>query len=127
MSTRNDHLAIAAKRGFPFNCATQVFTYEQVALVEQWGYWYEALTDGTLEPITKGQEVFIAAALGKDLPTELHVEAWRRYLRRLAIEIKYGESMHRAAHYQEEGFYTRDMVKDMRRIVNSTNWREHRR
>ena len=71
--------------------------------------------------------MFIAAALGKDLPTELHVEAWRRYLRRLAIEIKYGESMHRAVHYQEEGFYTRDMVKDMRRIVNSTNWQEHRR
>ena len=127
MSTRADHLAIARKRDFPFRCSPQLFTDRQIDLVIRWGFWYEALTDGTLEPITAAQEVFIQAVLGPDVPEEAHAQAWWRYLRRLAIEIKYADSMHRAAHYQEQGFYTRAMVQDMRRIVNSTNWQEHRR
>ncbi|MCB0787619.1 MAG: DUF413 domain-containing protein [Flavobacteriales bacterium] len=127
MSTRADHLVFARRRDYPFRCAPQLFSEEQYVLVCRWGYWYEALTDGTLEPITKAQDVFVEAALGKEPPVEHHASAWWRYLRRLAIETKYHASMHRAAHYQEEGFYTRAMVKEMRRITNGTNWTEHRR
>ena len=122
-----EHLRFAKMRDFNFRCDPRLFSDEQYELIRRWGHWYQALTDGTLEPFTDAQLDFIAAVRDVKPPNETHAAAWWRYCKRLKIEEKHGEAMHSSYQIDADTFYNRDMVKHVRKTMFNVINKEHRR
>lgn len=121
-----EHLAMARQREFPFRCDPRLFNDEQHAAIVRWGHWMQALASGRLKPITPAQAAFVTAVNGRNEPTEPYANAWWRYNRRLEIEAKHGAAMHSTWQVDADTFYSREMVKQQRRVTNAANWEAHR-
>ncbi|MBK6755173.1 MAG: DUF413 domain-containing protein [Flavobacteriales bacterium] len=121
------HLAFARMRDFPFRCDPWVFSEEQYATVKRWGHWMQALASGRLVPLTEAQQAFVRAVQSHAPPAEHFAQAWWRYERRMLIEAKNGTAMHTTYQVDADTFYSREMVKQQRRITTATNFGEHRR
>lgn len=128
MKTVNvQHLAFARLREFPFRCDPRLFTDEQYAIITRWGHWLQALASGRLVPLNEAQRAFVRAVQSHAPPEEPYAQAWWRYERRARIEATNGKAMHTTYQVDADTFYSRDMVKQQRRVTNATNFGEHRR
>lgn len=121
------HRALAATKDFPFACDPRLFSEEQYALIRRWGYWYQGLSSGTLQPISDEQKRFVLLVQGETPPSDTHAEAWWRYLKRLKIEAEHGAAMHSSHQVDADTFYNRDMAKQLRKTMGGVNLREHKR
>ena len=71
---------------FVLKCSTEVFSQQEISILEQYGEQFLLLMHGNRSPRTKAQERFIAAAHGDCPPTTVYERAWRKYLDRLIWE-----------------------------------------
>ncbi|MBL7981940.1 MAG: DUF413 domain-containing protein [Flavobacteriales bacterium] len=126
-SLRQQHIVLARKRDFPFECDPRLFSEEQYLLIRRWGYWYQGLSSGDLTPFTNEQIAFVAAVHGDRPPNENHAAAWWRYLKRKEIEEKHGDAMHSSHQVDSDTFYDREMAKQVRKTMGGVNLREHKR
>ena len=58
--TKEDHIAYIALNGkFNVDCSHSIFDIDEIAFLEEYGHWSQALINGHLEPITEEQKDFI--------------------------------------------------------------------
>jgi uncharacterized protein YifE (UPF0438 family) len=73
-----DHLVHLRRRPFAFRCSTAVFPADELEALEEYGNWLEALTAGTIRPVTAEQEHFLKVDRDEAEPETLCERAWVR-------------------------------------------------
>lgn len=69
-----------ARQHFPYGLTRSgEFTTNQVRLLEAHGYAYEALSQGTREPVTADEEQFLAFCHGDKPAESAHEKVWQKY------------------------------------------------
>ncbi len=115
MSTKQEHLQLIKDKGrFTVNCSHAIFSNEEIELLEKWGHWFTALTDGTLEPLTEMQQAFVRVARREQDPVSPEELAWNKYLHRREMEGDPSNRLHLRYEYEQDTFFNRDMVKKQR-------------
>jgi uncharacterized protein YifE (UPF0438 family) len=83
------HLTYIHQKGsFQINCSRAIFSNEEIALIEKYGHWFEALINGTLTPISQEQKDFINIFQHNERPITPEQIAWFKYIKRLELEQK---------------------------------------
>jgi hypothetical protein len=63
MDFKQKHLFyIQNRQPFKLKCKTVTFSNDQIEILEKYGHWFQALTEGEIEPITELQHEFIKVA-----------------------------------------------------------------
>jgi uncharacterized protein YifE (UPF0438 family) len=102
---------------FTVRTSREVFTDEELRLLELDGKFLEELTTGERSPTTPEQTRFVQVCDGEIEPFTKHEKVWRKYLERLNWE---SDPTNRSAmglrRKADEGFGgSRDAIKEMRR------------
>jgi uncharacterized protein len=127
MNTRAQHLAYIKKMGvFTIECNKKIFSPEEIAILEKYGHWFDALTSGNLIPLTDMQNEFIKVANGEKTPITPAETAWHRYLGRKAVETKYGDRLNLQYKPESDSFYNREMAKQQRKMMFNEMSKNHR-
>ncbi|MCR9171579.1 MAG: DUF413 domain-containing protein [bacterium] len=118
--TKNDHLEFINSKGrFHVDCNHSIFSNEELETLEKFGYWFEALINGDLDPISEQQEYFIDVFRNNKKPETPEQFAWFKYKGRKALEEKQPDKFKLDySHDSEDPFFKRDDWKKMRRWVN---------
>ena len=74
------HAALIHRGNFPVP-ADEHFEDGERTLLSRYGYWLQALADGTLQPISPEQERFVRAVRGDEEPQSAFELAWTKYRR----------------------------------------------
>ncbi len=120
MSLKQENLQYIKEKGkFKIDCNTAIFTLEEIVILQKWGHWFRALTDGTLKPFSDKQRDFIEALKGKKESFSLEEKAWFKYNGRKNLEKKKGDSLNLQYRFDEETFYARADVKKLKSIMYS--------
>lgn len=85
-----------------------------------------SLGNRSIAPISAAQQRFVEVAQGQRMPVSLHEKAWFKYLGRTRLEAEKGDALKIEYHVLEDSFYSRDMVKQLRRSMRSTLGEAHR-
>lgn len=115
--TRHHKEYIHSKGPFQMDCSLGIFSHEEIEVVKKYGHWFHALTSGELEPITSLQLRFIKVIKGEIDPFSIEEWAWLKYVSRKKIEAKYGEQLNAQYAPAEDTFYSRGMVKQVRKTM----------
>jgi len=76
------HLQYIKEKGkFTVDCPREILSDRKRELLETYGYFFEALTNGTLLPLDAAEEQFIEA-VRKGIPQNECQEAWIWYTKR---------------------------------------------
>ena len=127
MVTKHEHLQYLKEKGrFTVDCVHVVFSPEEIEILEKYGHWFQALTNGELQPITELQENFIRVAKGEMEPFSEFEHAWFRYLGRKKAKEEWGESFNACYVPESDTFYSRDMVKKQKKIMFNVIRKTHR-
>lgn len=128
MRDKGEHLEYVANKGlFNVDCSHEIFSTEELQILEKWGYWFMGLTSGDLQPYTEAQERFIKVMKKEVKPVTLEERAWFKYLGRKAVVKKYGDRINVRYKDEDNAFYSRQGRNKMLRINFGTmNW-NHRR
>ena len=127
LSSKEKHLQFLAEAGkFEVKCSHAIFSTEELEALEHCGHWLQALATGALPPISAAQQRFVEVAQGQRMPVSLHEKAWFKYLGRTRLEAEKGDALKIEYHVLEDSFYSRDMVKQLRRSMRSTLGEAHR-
>lgn len=102
---------------FNLKCNKVIFSVEEINLIEKLGFWFEALTNGVIEPITEKQERFIAVIKGEKKIFSPEEQAWFKYIKRLEIEKKKGNKLYQIPQLESDSFYNRDQAKQMKKTM----------
>ena len=108
---------INSKGHFHIDCSLGIFSPEQKEILIKYGHWFQALSSGELEPITPLQLRFIKVIKGEIDPFSVEEWAWLKYISRKKIEAKYGERLNAQYVPAEDTFYSRGMVKQVRKTM----------
>lgn len=120
------HKNYTAGRGrFTIDCNVLVFSTEEIDILQQWGHWFFALCSGHLSPFTWKQERFIQVMKGEEEAFSLHEKAWYKYLGRKKAEKKYGNGLYNIYVPEENGFYSREMIKQQKSLMFGLINEEH--
>ena len=71
---------------FSIRCSREIFTQQEIELLERYGQGLERLANGNRLPTTAAQRRFVAAANGQCEPQTIYEETWVKYARRLDWE-----------------------------------------
>ncbi len=127
MNSKDDHLKlIKAKGNYPIDCIREIFSTEEWMFLNKFGYWCEALIDGTLAPTTMKQEQFIRVVKGELEPETIEEEAWLKLMDCRRANSKPGDIEHRDYLPAEDTFYNRDMAKKMKGMMYGVMKNNHR-
>lgn len=127
MNTKQQHWAFIREKGhFKLDCSAIIFGTDELELLKQWGHWFQGLQDGTLKPFTDLQKNFVAMCQGERKPVSLEEKTWHKYINRKRIEAESGDSLRQHYEYREQGFYTRDMKKQMNRMMYAEMKKNHK-
>ena len=85
-----DHLEYLRRRPFVFRCSTAVFPADELAALEEYGNWLEALASGAIKPATLEQEHFLAVDRDEAEPATVCERAWVRLKGRREYEREEG-------------------------------------
>lgn len=112
MSTKEEHLQLIRARGnFIVDCSHEIFSTEELEILQRYGYWFEALETGKLEPFTERQSRFSEIVKGNELPLPLEERAWFKYRRRKKIERESPERFQIEYRLENEFFSREDYYK----------------
>ena len=89
----SDHLAYMRRRPFSLGCSAAVFPADELAVLEEYGHWLEALAVGAIRPVTPDQEHFLTVDRGEAEPQTVCERAWVR----LKGRREYEREQHAAA------------------------------
>lgn len=87
MPDPTDHAQVLKRRGYPV-AVTAHLTEDQRQLLARYGYWLEALAQGTLEPLTTEQRQFVHVARGEAAPQTDFEIAWTEHRRALQAPVQ---------------------------------------
>lgn len=107
---------VRSKGRFTIDCNILVFSTEEIAILQQWGHWFSALCNGYLSPCSWKQERFIEVMKGEEEAFSLHEQAWHKYLGRKKVEAQYGDLLYANYIPEADGFYSREMLDQEKRI-----------
>jgi uncharacterized protein YifE (UPF0438 family) len=122
--THHDYIKKMGK--FPVACNHIIFRKEELELLEQYGYWFEALSNGTLSPLNLQQEQFIEVARMERKPQTEYEEVWFRYIMRKKIEAEKGSILYTTPLPSDDTFYSRDMAKNLKNEMFRLTQENHR-
>ncbi len=71
---------------FIFKCSKEIFSTEEVSILERYGNQFQQLMDGDRLPMTDAQQRFIEVAHGECGPETIYEKVWWKYLWRLNWE-----------------------------------------
>lgn len=126
MSTKQEHLDLIATKGkFTMNCNHGSFSTEEIEMLENYGHWFNALTTGSLKPITDAQQRFILVATGTEYPFSLEEVAWWKYLDQTSYETRRRDGVIIQYYPQNDTFYSRDMAKQLRSTMFKVTRENH--
>ena len=76
------------KRPFVIRCSREIFSDEEIEILEQYGRQFELLANGERLPKTEAQQRFVEVARGQrdPDPESVYEGTWAKYLRRVAWE-----------------------------------------
>lgn len=80
-----DHLAYLRQPFVP-GCSIAVFPADELAALEEFGAWMEALAAGTIQPISPEHEHFLAVDRDEAEPATVEERAWVRLKGRREFE-----------------------------------------
>lgn len=127
MSTKLEHLNYVKEKGkFTVDCSHAIFTNEEIEILEKWGNWFMALTEGELEPLTELQTEFIKVAKGLRSPFSIEEKAWFKYQGRKRLEREKGEKFNLHYEPEDDTFYSRNDVKKLRGMMRNVISKTHR-
>jgi uncharacterized protein YifE (UPF0438 family) len=92
-----DHLTYLRRRPFALGCSAEVFPADELAALDEYGNWLEALADGAIRPVTPEQEHFLAVDRDEAAPATICECAWVRLMGRREYEREEGKAMPRSA------------------------------
>lgn len=98
---------IKSKGKFIVNCSHKIFDSEEIKLLEKYGYWFDALINGILKPITKEQKDFILQINELKQETK-HSKAWVKYTERIKLEKENPAAFNIDYTYVEDPFFSRE-------------------
>ena len=127
MSTKKDHLPYLNKGKFKIECNKIIFTAEEIDLIEKYGHQFTALTNGSLMPFNVEQEQFVQVARNLRKTTTDHENVWRKYLKRKEIEAKHGNKLYLSPKPEQDSFYSRDMVKNVKSMMFKVTKENHKK
>jgi len=122
---KETHLEYLEKAGnFSVGSDSDLYNRDELNLITRWGNWYQALTNGKLEPYTEEQKRFaqickeainlstedIIANIRKEKSP--HLKVWLKHLFRIKYKEEHPESQ-RTHTLDDPSFYTSE---DVRRI-----------
>ena len=126
MTGKKQHLDYITECGpFTIDCNLIIFSIEEVEILKKYGHWFAAIEDGTLESLTKKQQFFIDVCKGLKQPMSIHELAWFRYTERRKIEKDKGDKLYQTPQLNQDTFYSRQYVKQLRKTVTKTVWENH--
>ena len=112
---RKEHLTYLKEHGpYTMDCSCEIFNNDQIEIIKQYGHWFKALVDGTLEPYTQSQRDFIEVINGNRDPVSIEEQTWFLYIKRKEFEKKYGERLKRRYTLDDDPFYSRKDVWKLR-------------
>ncbi len=128
--SKEQHLQFVKEKGF-FQIDIPIqdlpaFTDEMGAILKQWGHWFKALCDGSLEPLTEQQRHFVEA-IQKSQPVTLEERTWYLYLKRKEIQVQHSHALSRRPKLAEDSFYSREDKQVINRSMYAVMKQEHRR
>lgn len=71
---------------FEINCSREIFSEEEIDILERYGIQFERLINGDRTPDTDAQRRFIEVARGHYQPETIYEKTWVKYNARLAWE-----------------------------------------
>ena len=113
----------------PFTIKTnlEIFSPEEVELLQRHGSAYQRLMKGELPPKTPERQHFLQVCRKEANAETIHEQVWRKYLDRLEWEA---DPANRAAmgarRHADEGFGTREDHKKMRKAECADFWKRQR-
>jgi uncharacterized protein YifE (UPF0438 family) len=107
LDDKAEHFKFLNKK-FKINCSSEIFTQEEISLLEKYGSWLNALFSGEIKPVTKQQENIIAIIKKGDIPENAIAKVWYKYIKRVDIEKRLGDKL--KVRYQPENndFFKRE-------------------
>ncbi|QJB34865.1 DUF413 domain-containing protein [Chitinophaga oryzae] len=120
------HEYIKSKGKFTIACNPVIFSPEEIALLEKYGYWFEALVEGRLLPFSAEQKQFVDVAQMRKKPETLYEKLWFRYIKRKEIELKKGATLYTSPLLEDDTFYNREMAKVLRSNMLKLTRENHR-
>lgn len=127
LSLKEQHLQFLAQEAkFEVKCSHAIFSTEEIEALEQHGHWLQAMASGELATLSAAQQRFVEVARGERMPVSLHEKAWFKYLGRTRLEAEKGDALKIEYHVLEDSFYSREMVKQLRRGMRHTLGEAHR-
>ena len=126
MTDKKQHIEYIERMGsFKIDCSREIFSMEEIEILNKWGHWFSALTSGELKPISEAQIRFIQVLNGKYEPFTCEENAWFKYLGRKAVEEKYGERLNVSYKAEGDTFYPREDIRKMNQINYGTIMNVH--
>lgn len=118
VTPKHEYLRYIKEKGkFTVDCNHIIFSTEDIEILEKYGHWFKALTDGELDPITDLQREFILVAKGQRSPFTIEEFAWFKYLGRKVVEAKNGNKLYEQHQLEDDTFYRRDMAKKQKKMM----------
>lgn len=112
MDTKGEHLEYLSYKGrFTIDCSHEIFSPEEILVLEKWGHWFKALASGDLKPFTEAQERFIKETTEKKRTGTIYEIAWRKYMFRKKIEKVQREKLKTRNTMEDNIFYSREDKK----------------
>ncbi len=127
MSTRKQHIAYIEEKGkFHIDCSRNIFSAEEISILEKYGHWFHALSNGILEPVTDMQREFIMVANEQKTPITPAEISWHKYNGRKRIEAKLGDRLNVQYIPETDSFYNREMAKQQHKMMFNEMSKNHR-
>jgi uncharacterized protein YifE (UPF0438 family) len=109
MSNKKEHFIYIKQKGeFNIRCSNAIFSNLEITLLRKYGYWFSALINGDLEPITKIQEEFILTFKESKTPVTFHEKTWFKYVGRLKLEKENPEKFKLNYSLKGDDFFSRE-------------------
>jgi len=109
MSTRQEHIDYIKSKGrFSVDGFEGILSPDEREALEHYGYWFQALADGILEPITEMQKRFIAVAHKEEDPFSIEEKAWFKYQGRKNLKKTSPEKFIIEYKPEEDSFFSRE-------------------
>jgi uncharacterized protein len=107
LTEKEKHLKFL-KLNYHINCSRTIFSAEEIEVLEKYGSWLEALYLKKIKPITIKQKAFLKELESNKLPENKFAKVWFKYIKRIEIEHKFGDSLKSQYVIDNQDFYKRE-------------------
>ena len=99
---------------FTIDCNTIIFSSEEIEILEKYGHWFRALTDGVLYPTTEKQRLFVEMTKGNREPFSIEEKAWFKYFKRKQLEYRENDKSYNTPRLDQHSFYSEEGLTSLK-------------